>query len=104
MTNANVILPDKKAGILAALQNEILRLQGFKTNGNDKVDVGLGPINDAFPNSSFPLNAVHEFLSAKVEDSAATSGFVAGLLSALMRENGVALWISESRTLFPPAL
>jgi protein ImuA len=50
------------------------------------------------------LGAIHEFLSNAKEDAASTSGFVAGILASLMRNDGAALWISSSRTLFPPAL
>jgi protein ImuA len=64
----------------------------------------LGSMSDAFPNGSFPVGAVHEFLSDRVEDAAATSGFVGGLISGLMKRKGIGLWISASRTLFPPAL
>lgn len=94
----------KKADIFAELQSDILRLQGFKSANSPAVDLGLGTITDAFPNATFPLAAVHEFLSTRTEDSAATSGFIAGLLSPLMGGNGTSLWISSSRTLFPPAL
>ena len=94
----------KRADIFETLKTDILRLEGFKPFGNAGVDVGLGPIKEAFPNGSFPLGAVHEFLSGNSEEAAATSGFVAGLLSPLMRSSGTTLWISSSRTLFPPAL
>lgn len=97
-------MPASKADIFSELQRKILQLQGFKAVGNNAVDVGLGPLLNAFPNATFPLGAVHEFLSAQKEDAAATGGFVAGLLSALMGSNGTALWISSARTLFPPAL
>lgn len=93
-----------KADILKNLQTDILRMQGFKSSGNPTLDMGLGPIKDAFPNGSFPLGAVHEFLSGRVEDSASTGGFISGLLSSLMGNTGTTLWISSSRTLFPPAL
>lgn len=93
-----------RADIIAGLQAEILRLQGFKPSNSPGVDMGLGPLKDAFPNATFPLGAIHEFLSARPEDAAATSGFIAALLSPLMRINGTALWISASRTIFPPAL
>ena len=46
----------------------------------------------------------HEFLSASTEDIASTNGFIAVLLSKLMQFDGAAIWISASRTLFPPAL
>jgi protein ImuA len=94
----------EKTDILKNLQSDILRLQGFKSVSNGKLDIGLGPIANVFPNGSFPLGAVHEFLSAQIEDAASTSGFITGLLSSLMGNNGITLWISSSRTLFPPAL
>jgi protein ImuA len=94
----------KRAEILAELQSEILRLQGYKPFGNSVVDVGLGPIKDAFPNGSFPLGAVHEFISSKTEDFASTCGFLSALVASLLESKGTALWISSNRTLFPPAL
>ncbi|MEJ7740300.1 MAG: Error-prone repair protein ImuA [Chitinophagaceae bacterium] len=98
-------MPAKNANIIAQLQKDIFPLQGFRPTVNGTaVDVGLGPIKDAFPNASFPVTAVHEFLYAGAEDAAATGGFVAGVVATLMRSSGVSLWISSSRTLFPPAL
>jgi protein ImuA len=94
----------KKAEIIAALQRDIMRLEGFREKKDNGTDTGLGPILEAFPDATFPLGAVHEFLSAKPEDVAATSGFITGLMSSLMGNNGTALWISSMRTLFPPAL
>ena len=99
-----VIMPGKRADIISELQTEILRLEGFKQCGRNAVDMGLGPIADSFPNALFPLGAVHEFLYGQPEDAAATDGFIAGLLAQLMGTGGTALWISASRTLFPPAL
>lgn len=90
--------------IIFELKSDILRLQGYKPASDTVVDLGLGPIVSAFPNNSFPLGAVHEFLAATKESVAATSGFIAGLLSSILGENGAAMWISSSRTLFPPAL
>jgi protein ImuA len=90
--------------IISDLQTDILRLQGYKSMNNATVDGGLGPIKDAFPNASFPLGAMHEFLTEKSEDASATGGFIAGLLSALMQNNGTTLWISACRKIFPPAL
>lgn len=94
----------EKATIIAQLQKDILLREGFKPANGAAMDVGLGPIKEAFPNSSFPLGAVHEFLCDGAEAAAATSGFVAGLLSPLMGSGGTSLWISSARTLFPPAL
>lgn len=97
-------MPGQKADIIAGLQTDILRLEGYKSSGSTVLDLGLGPIISAFPSASFPLGAVHEFLSARKEDAAAASGFIAGLLAALMGSSGATLWISSSRTLFPLAL
>jgi len=94
-----------KAHIIAQLQKDILPLQGFRPIlNNSAIDTGLGLIKNAFPNSSFPLGAVHEFISAAPEDAAATTGFVSGILASLMRKSGACIWISAHRTIFPPAL
>src|SRR5262245_31318762 len=94
-----------KADIIAQLQKEILSLQGFKQSRQGMaLDFGLGPINDAFPGSVFPVGAVHEFCCEGPEGASATGGFVAGILSTLMRNKGACIWISSSRTIFPPAL
>lgn len=95
---------------LKRLQDEILLMQGLQPADNKVIDFALGPLRHAFPNSSFPTGAVHEFITENKESSAATGGFVAGLLTSLMKNRdqrgprGAALWISSSRTLFPPAL
>jgi protein ImuA len=94
-----------KAHIIAQLQKEILPLQGYKPLAKGGgTDCGLGPIKYSFPDSKFPVGAVHEFFCNGVEDSSATSGFVAGILSSLMQKTGASLWISSSRLIFPPAL
>lgn len=94
-----------KKEIISQLQKEIHLLQGFKpaltgTIGN----VGLGAIEAAFPNSVFPKNAIHEFLTLVPEHAAACSGFIAGILHKLMQDGGACLWISANRSLFPPSL
>ncbi|CAN5400565.1 ImuA family protein [soil metagenome] len=93
----------KKENIIAQLQEEILRIQKF-CRSTATVDMGLGSLAQAFPNHSFPLAAIHEFLSLGMEDAAATTGFVSGLLASIMGNNGAVVWISSSRKLFPPAL
>lgn len=87
------------------LQKEILSLQGFQPPSAEITSfAGLGPIEDAFPNSVFPTGTIHEFLSGEPEHAAACGGFIGGLLNVLMLRGGVCLWISRSRNLFPPAL
>jgi protein ImuA len=95
---------EKRAAVFEKLQTDILRLQGFKASADTHIDTGLGPILDAFPNRCFPLGAVHEFLSPKPENMAATTGFVMGLLSPLMNNSGASVWIRRESNIFPPGV
>jgi protein ImuA len=94
----------QRADIISKLQREILHLEGYKPSNGNAVDVGLGPITYGLPNRSFPLGAVHEFVSQDYQGLAATSAFIAGVLSPLMSSGGISLWIGSARKLFPPAL
>lgn len=93
-----------KNDIIKGLQADILRLEGYKQMGNTALDIHLGPMASSFPNSSFPLGAVHEFLCAQPEHLAATAGFITGLQSAIMGSGGVGVWINSDIKIFPPAL
>jgi protein ImuA len=91
--------------IITQLRQEILQLQGFRPPApGAAVDLGLGPITDAFPNSVFPTGAMHELISPLRENAAATGGFMAGLVSALMVSGGVCVWVSAARQIYPPGL
>jgi protein ImuA len=95
----------QKNKILSELTRDILPLQGLKQLCTDNnVHIDFDPIENAFPNSTFPVGCTHEFLTTCVEDLASTNGFIAFLLSKLMQFDGVAIWISASRTLFPASL
>jgi protein ImuA len=98
-------MPSVKADIISQLQQDILRMQGFRSKLTDTVpDIDLGLVNTAFPNAIFPTGAVHEFLCAFREHAAATTGFVSALAGNLMQRGGACIWISVARTLFPPSL
>ncbi len=97
-------MPVSKSHIIAQLQREILSLQGYKECNRHDVETGLGPLLQAFPHHVFPTGAVHEFCSYSPEDSAATGGFVSGILGALMKRGGICIWISSYCSVFPPAL
>jgi protein ImuA len=98
-------MPEKANDIIKELQRSILSLQGYKPmqTSNNQV-LGFNSIESAFPNHTFPTGAVHEFITNTTEDAASTNGFVTGILSRLMQNNGACIWISSKRTLFPPAL
>ena len=94
-----------KTDIIARLQKEILPLQGYKPiPASDALNLELGRLEKAFPNNRFPLGVVHEFCCNTMEHAAASAGFIAAMLGSLMRNGGVAIWISSARTIFPPAL
>lgn len=97
MTNA-------KSAIIQDLRAQLLQLQGFKTVDSSTNSFALGLINNAFPDRAFPLGCVHEFIAGNANDNAPTCAFVGSLLSTLLFNKGVAIWIRQKRSLFPPAL
>ncbi|RPE14220.1 Error-prone repair protein ImuA [Chitinophaga lutea] len=98
-------MSSSKADIIAALQREILSLQGYRAEGDDvAVKVGLESIMRSFSGAVFPTGAIHEFLTEAPEQTAASGGFITGLLAALMQRGGACIWISTTGRLFPPAL
>jgi Uncharacterized conserved protein len=97
-------MPALKADIISQLKKDILALQGFRPLLHQNQQVDLGTINHSFPNSVFPLGVNHEFICNDHEGLTASSGFIAGILSSLLKKGGAAVWISSSHTIFPPAL
>jgi protein ImuA len=93
-----------RADIISQLEKEILHLQRFKPLSAEGNDAGLGMIKDAFPHSTFPLGAIHEFFSSGEEESAASFGFISGIISSLMKSGAPAVWVSPTQWIFPPAL
>jgi len=99
------LLTDEKKEMISTLRRDILLREGFKTlSASTRPITGLKTLEAAFPNGIFPVGAIHEFLSFKPEQTAACGGFIAGLLSALMKQGGICVWISAIRKIFPPAL
>ena len=94
-----------KKDIINQLQKNILQWQGIHVPQASTVRfAGLEQIEKAFPNEIFPTGAIHEFLTEEQEHAAACGGFLSGILNVLMQQGGICLWISSSRSLFPPAL
>ena len=94
-----------KTDIISRLRMDILPLEGFRMSmAGEALDAGLGPMNRAFPQGSFPLGAIHEFISNGPESAAATAGFISALVSPLMKKGGAGIWIGPSGKIFPPAL
>lgn len=94
-----------KKEIVIKLQQDILLWQGLKPAAAGKGErVGLGEIEQAFPGGVFPKRAIHEFITVLPEDSAASDGFIAGLLAVLMQDGAACVWVSTARRLFPASL
>lgn len=100
----NPILEPARNDIFAHLKTDILRLQGYRPMKSAILGLNLGPVLNAFPAASFPLGAIHEFISSRQEETASSIGFISGLLSSMVNKSGAVLWISQGRILFPPAL
>jgi protein ImuA len=95
----------EKKDIISRLQKDILQWEGFvPPEAGAAKGVGLGPVEAAFPNGVFPAGAVHEFVCPAAGHSAATAGFITGVLGALMQNGGACLWAGIGLTIFPPGL
>ena len=98
-------MPDTKQDIISKLRKNILHWEGFRAPMAGNADTfGLGQIETAFPNGVFPTGTIHEMLCPEAEQTAATAGFIGGLLAVLMKKGGACLWISTSGKLFPTSL
>lgn len=104
LKGGNMDTQQTKHTIISALQDKILQWQGLDTIQHSNNQVGLGKIEGAFPKGIFPTGAVHEFLCSNDEGEAASSGFMTVLLSKLLRDKGLCLWIGSSDRLFAPSL
>lgn len=96
-----------RADIIARLQQDILKLEGFRPAANPLIDSVLGPLQKVFPMGAFPMGAIHEFQLDRIRVScsrAATVGFMAALASPMLSRGGVMLWLGRMRSVFPPAL
>ena len=79
-----------KKEIIKQLKEKILAMEGFSLGpDNYRLDFGLGPMNAAFPGGVFPVGAVHEFISPTQTSFSAANGFISGLLSTLMKKDGI---------------
>jgi protein ImuA len=90
--------------IIKTLQGQILKLQGNKAQPNEQTRLGLGVIEDVFPEGVFPKGVVHEMISFDPPAASSTSGFLSVILGKLMQKEGRCIWVSSKRKIFPPAL
>jgi len=94
-----------KQEIIEQLRQDLITWEGFRApSTGERLEFGLGPIEHAFPNRTFPTGALHEFVSSRPEFTAATGGFIAGIMSTLLQNGGVCVWVSYTRRIYPPSL
>ena len=95
----------EKADTLALLRSKIQELEGFKpTRASSPVSFDIKEIDRSLPGEILPLGAVHELVSHQNETAAAATGFMAAILGKISKDDGVIIWISKKRTVFPPGL
>lgn len=95
-----MIAQAEKKQIAKELQARINAMQGLgKTSDLKKLD-GLELFAPAFPEGIFPTGTLHEFISYESTAAASTVGFITSLVSKLMKDGGVCLWITTERKTF----
>jgi len=98
-------MPQTKEEIISKLRQDMVRWEGFRPPmPGANSDLGLGLVPAAFHDGVFPTGAIHEFISSSPEDTAASGGFIAGLVQKLLCSGGACLWVSYTRRIYPPAL
>lgn len=95
----------RKQDMIDQLRQDLLTWEGFRPPPpGERQEFGLGPIESAFPNHTFPTGALHEFISTRPEFTAAIGGFIASIIQTLLKSGGVCVWVSYTRRIYPPAL
>lgn len=92
--------------IIEQLQRQILKLQANTVPTQDATALGLGAIENAFPDGVFTTGAVHELISHSSEAATCTSGFISAILNKLIQKDGYCVWVSTipRRSIYAPAL
>lgn len=96
-------MQQERAEILEQLRRDVL-FQRFSSPRIKTIsNIRFEPFCTAFHSSQFPLGVIHEFICSSEETFSASAAFVSGILSPLMQNNGVAIWIGSQQKMFPPA-
>ncbi|WP_437919538.1 ImuA family protein [Sphingobacterium sp. LRF_L2] len=94
----------ERASVVSKLQQHILQWQGLKKTAEQPSKPILGGLEKAFPTQVFPLGGIHEFVYQSNEERASTCGVIGGILSNILQQKGICLWISNSMQVFTPAI
>ncbi|RQO31957.1 Error-prone repair protein ImuA [Taibaiella sp. KBW10] len=94
-----------KKEVMDRLRKEILAAEGLqRPTYEPRLHLGLQALEMAFPDQTFPTGCIHEFISPDTERAAATTGFIAALLSHIAVQKGPCVWVSRQHRIFAPAL
>lgn len=92
-----------RAEIISQLKRDVL-FQRFSIPKNKQhTSAKIEPLTNAFHFNTFPLGAVHEFICDESSSHACTVGCISALIRTLISSNGISVWLSQSKNLFPPA-
>lgn len=94
----------EKIEIAKQLQAKIDALQGLGKVSHEPANPGLAPFATAFPGNTFPTGAIHEFISYQPASAASTDGFITAVLSKLMKDGGLCLWVAGQGKVFAHGL
>lgn len=86
--------------IIDQLKRDILLMENYVSL---PTEIKLIPGPEAIE-AAFPFGTIHEFLTFEPEQAAACCGFIGGIMSALMKQDGVCIWVSNMQRCFPLAL
>jgi protein ImuA len=93
-----------KRELAKKLQAEINAMQGLGKLSEKMPNAAFAPFGDAFPDHTFPVGAIHEFISYEPVEAASTTGFITALVGKFMKNDGLCLWIGKDRKVFPSGL
>lgn len=94
----------EKRELVQMFQAKINAMQSLGRVSSEAVADTFFPFSEAFPNQTFPVGALHEFSSYEAVSAASTGGFIASITGKLIKNNGICVWVSREKKLFPAGL
>jgi protein ImuA len=94
----------EKRELVQMFQAKINAMQSLGRVSSEVATDLFFPFSEAFPNHTFPVGALHEFSSYEAVSAASTGGFIASLTGKLIKNDGICLWVSREKKVFPPGL
>src|SRR5690606_22980765 len=94
----------KKKKTVEDLRNMILATEGYTPKNQENMRIKkVGRLEKAFAVYALPEGVIHEFCMEEVEQAAAGTGFIGGLIGMLMQHEGPCVWVGVRKRFFPPS-